>query len=238
MAYGALRAEREVGERAHVQGGFYVHLQLPHRALPGRPPPLVFPVPVRRGENQQMPSVLRNGGGRGDGRGGGGSETTVLMALTTPKSSTATAPYSAPSVTLGRITCRYGHTEEEPFTRCGPPLSLSRAPSMQHRRNRLHALTLSGTRRMGAEQMLKTQGVYGDVFSADKFRVWLTAMLTGKAPNGKTLRANSSRKYRMDIKRVGAQGWWSSLTSRRCRFPQPPERPPSEHRSYGTAARR
>jgi hypothetical protein len=89
-----------------------------------------------------------------------------------------------------------------------------------------------------AEQMLKTQGVYGDVFSADKFRVWLTAMLTGKAPNGKTLRANSSRKYRMDIKRVGAQGWCSSLTSRRCRFPQPPERTQSEHRSYGTAARR
>ena len=227
-----------MGERAHVQGGFYVHLQLPHRALPGRPPPLVFPVPVRRGENQQMPSVLRNGGGRGGGRGGGGSESTVLTALTTPKSSTATAPYSAPSVTPGRITCRYGHTEKEPFTRCGPPLSLARildaAPTESPACTDSQRDAADGL----AEQMLKTQGVYGDVFSADKFRVWLTAMLTGKAPNGKTLRANSSRKYRMDIKRVGAQGWCSSLTSRRCRFPQPPERTQSEHRSYGTAARR
>jgi len=71
-----------------------------------------------------------------------------------------------------------------------------------------HYVSLWAYRRGALHSMLKTQGVYGDVFSADKFRVWLTAMLTGKAPNGMTLRASSSGKltYRIDTKRMRKLG--------------------------------
>lgn len=62
--------------------------------------------------------------------------------------------------------------------------------------------------------MLKKQGLYGGAFSADKFRVWLSAMLTGKAPNGNTLRAKS-KKYGIDFHRVGAHEIWACLAPHR-----------------------